>query len=105
MSGTFKTINPFSGEVLAEYRRESFDAVQAKLVGARRAFAEWSRIPPAERFAAAANVGTVFMNRCDYLDPALPWTGVKDSGMGSALSPFGFYALTRRKSIHFRESF
>jgi acyl-CoA reductase-like NAD-dependent aldehyde dehydrogenase len=33
--------------------------------------------------------GTVFLNRCDYLDPALPWTGVKDSGRGISLSKFG----------------
>jgi acyl-CoA reductase-like NAD-dependent aldehyde dehydrogenase len=56
----------------------------------------------AERFAAAADTGTVFMNRCDYLDPALPWTGVRDSGRGTTLSKFGFYSLTRRKAIHFR---
>jgi len=57
----------------------------------------------AERFAAALEAGTVYQNRCDYLDPALPWTGVKDSGKGSTLSRYGFYALTRRKSVHFRE--
>jgi acyl-CoA reductase-like NAD-dependent aldehyde dehydrogenase len=56
----------------------------------------------AESFAANAETGTVFMNRCDYLDPALPWSGVKNSGCGSALSPYGYYGLTRRKSIHFR---
>lgn len=56
----------------------------------------------AERFARAADTGTVFMNRCDYLDPALPWTGVRDSGRGTTLSKYGFYAMTRRKAIHFR---
>ncbi len=56
----------------------------------------------AERFAAGADTGTVFLNRCDYLDPALPWTGVRDSGRGTTLSRFGFYSLTRRKAIHFR---
>jgi acyl-CoA reductase-like NAD-dependent aldehyde dehydrogenase len=35
--------------------------------------------------------GTVFLNRCDYLDPALPWTGVKDSGRGISLSKFGMF--------------
>jgi acyl-CoA reductase-like NAD-dependent aldehyde dehydrogenase len=44
------------------------------------------------------------MNRCDYLDPALPWTGVKDSGRGTTLSKYGFYSMTRRKAIHFRIS-
>jgi acyl-CoA reductase-like NAD-dependent aldehyde dehydrogenase len=59
-------------------------------------------ISVAKEFARQANVGTVFMNRCDYLDPALPWTGVKDSGVGSALSKYGFYGLTRRKGLHFK---
>ncbi len=56
----------------------------------------------AQIFAEQANVGTVFMNRCDYLDPALPWTGVKNSGCGSTLSKYGFYNVTRRKSLHFK---
>ena len=56
----------------------------------------------ANRYAHAVNAGTVFMNRCDYLDPALPWTGVKDSGCGSTLSKYGFYSVTRRKGIHFK---
>ena len=59
----------------------------------------------AEAFAAAVEAGTVFMNRCDYLDPALPWTGVKASGKGSSLSRHGLLAMTRQKSIHFRTQF
>jgi len=46
--------------------------------------------------------GTWFMNRCDYLDPALAWTGVKDSGRGCTLSKLGYDALTRPKSFHLR---
>jgi acyl-CoA reductase-like NAD-dependent aldehyde dehydrogenase len=46
--------------------------------------------------------GTWFMNRCDYLDPALAWTGVKDSGRGCTLSRIGFETLTRPKSFHLR---
>ncbi len=46
--------------------------------------------------------GTWFMNRCDYLDPALAWTGVKDSGHGCTLSSVGFEQLTRPKSFHLR---
>jgi len=46
--------------------------------------------------------GTLFMNRCDYLDPALAWTGVKDTGRGCSLSVLGFDALTRPKSYHLR---
>jgi acyl-CoA reductase-like NAD-dependent aldehyde dehydrogenase len=46
--------------------------------------------------------GTWFMNRCDYLDPALAWTGVKDSGRGCTLSSVGYEQLTRPKSFHLR---
>ncbi len=59
----------------------------------------------AERFARELEYGTVYMNRCDSVDPALPWTGVKDSGRGSSLSALGFDQLTRPKSIHFRLHF
>jgi acyl-CoA reductase-like NAD-dependent aldehyde dehydrogenase len=47
--------------------------------------------------------GTVFMNRCDSLDPALAWTGTKNSGRGCTLSPLGYQALTRPKSFHLRK--
>jgi acyl-CoA reductase-like NAD-dependent aldehyde dehydrogenase len=48
------------------------------------------------------NTGTWFMNRCDYLDPALAWVGVKDSGRGCTLSVVGYEHLTRPKSFHMR---
>jgi acyl-CoA reductase-like NAD-dependent aldehyde dehydrogenase len=56
----------------------------------------------AERLARGLETGTVFMNRCDFLDPALPWVGVKDSGLGATLAHEGFRHLTRPKSLHFR---
>jgi acyl-CoA reductase-like NAD-dependent aldehyde dehydrogenase len=56
----------------------------------------------ADRLAAELRVGTVFQNRCDYLDPLLPWTGVGESGRGSTLSRFGFLHLTRRKALHMK---
>jgi acyl-CoA reductase-like NAD-dependent aldehyde dehydrogenase len=46
--------------------------------------------------------GTWFMNRCDYLDPALAWVGVKDSGRGCTLAVVGYEHLTRPKSFHMR---
>ena len=58
----------------------------------------------AEWFAARHDAGTIYQNRCDVLDPALPWTGFRDSGKGSTLSRYGFQHLTRRKAIHFRDS-
>lgn len=54
------------------------------------------------RLGDGIETGTVFMNRCDYLDPYLAWTGVRDSGHGCTLSPFGYEALTRPKSYHLR---
>jgi acyl-CoA reductase-like NAD-dependent aldehyde dehydrogenase len=47
--------------------------------------------------------GTWFMNRCDYLDPALAWTGIKNSGRGCTLSTVGFENLTRPKSYHLKK--
>jgi len=46
--------------------------------------------------------GTFFINRCDYLDPALAWTGVKHSGRGCTLSVIGFEQVTRPKSFHLK---
>lgn len=56
----------------------------------------------AERIGDAIATGTVFMNRCDYVDPSLAWTGVKDTGRGAGMSRLGFEALTRPKSFHLR---
>ena len=46
--------------------------------------------------------GTWFMNRCDYLDPELAWTGVRNSGKGCTLSKLGYEHLTRPKSFHLK---
>ncbi len=54
-------------------------------------------------FGSKIQTGTFFMNRCDYLDPGLAWTGVKDTGMGVTLSVLGFDHLTRAKSYHLRK--
>jgi acyl-CoA reductase-like NAD-dependent aldehyde dehydrogenase len=63
----------------------------------------WSRdAAAAEALGARLETGTVFLNRCDYLDPFLAWTGVKDSGRGCSLSRLGYEALTRPKSFHLR---
>jgi acyl-CoA reductase-like NAD-dependent aldehyde dehydrogenase len=56
----------------------------------------------AESLGNRIQTGTVFANRCDYLDPALAWTGVKDTGHGITLSALGFSALTRAKSFHLK---
>ena len=56
----------------------------------------------AEALGDQLETGTVFLNRCDYLDPALAWTGVKNSGRGCTLSSVGFEQMTRPKSYHFK---
>jgi acyl-CoA reductase-like NAD-dependent aldehyde dehydrogenase len=56
----------------------------------------------AERLGARLETGTVYANRCDYLDPALVWTGVKDTGRGGTLSEIGYAHLTQPKSYHLR---
>ena len=57
----------------------------------------------AEEIGGRLETGTVFMNRCDYLDPALCWTGCKDTGRGTGLSVLGYHALTRPKSYHLKK--
>jgi acyl-CoA reductase-like NAD-dependent aldehyde dehydrogenase len=93
------------GPVMPVHSVESDDEAVARMNDSRFGLTAsvWTRAPArAERFARDLEAGTVFQNRCDYLDPSLPWTGVKESGLGSTLSRFGFLHLTRLKSLHFR---
>ena len=65
----------------------------------------WTKdVQRAEAIGARLETGTVFMNRCDYLDPALCWTGCKDTGRGTGLSVLGFQALTKPKSYHLKKA-
>lgn len=57
----------------------------------------------AEAIADQIETGTVFMNRADYLDPGLCWTGCKDTGRGGGLSIIGYHNLTRPKSYHLKK--
>ncbi len=61
-----------------------------------------SDLDAAARIGTRVETGTVFANRCDYLDPALVWTGVKDTGKGGGLSEIGYHNLTQPKSFHLR---
>ncbi|QKK18721.1 aldehyde dehydrogenase family protein [Rhizobium indicum] len=64
----------------------------------------WTRdVGRAARLGREIETGTVFMNRADYLDPALCWTGVKETGRGGSLSIIGFHNLTRPKSFHLKK--
>ena len=63
----------------------------------------WSaNVDEAIRIGEQVETGTCYLNRCDYLDPALAWTGVKDSGRGCTLSSLGYESLTRPKSYHLK---
>lgn len=57
----------------------------------------------AAEIGARIETGTVFMNRADYLDPALCWTGCKDTGRGGSLSYLGYLSVTRAKSYHMKK--
>ncbi|MEM9629833.1 MAG: aldehyde dehydrogenase family protein [Pseudomonadota bacterium] len=58
----------------------------------------------AARIGRQLETGTVFMNRCDYLDPAVCWTGCKNTGRGMTLSVLGYQSLTRPKSFHLKKA-
>jgi len=58
----------------------------------------------ARAIGSQIRTGTILMNRCDYLDPALCWSGCKDTGRGAALSKLGYLALTRSKSYHLKKA-
>jgi len=63
-----------------------------------------SDIEAARTLGAQVETGTLFMNRCDALDPALAWTGIKNSGRGATLSSVGYETLTRPKSFHLKHT-
>lgn len=65
----------------------------------------WTEDPgAAKRLGERLDVGTVYQNRCDYLDPCLAWSGRKNSGIGLSLSVLGYHQLTRPKSYHLRST-
>ena len=64
----------------------------------------WTKdIDVAEQLGNKVNTGTLFMNRCDYLDPGLSWTGVKETGKGCSLSEIAYEHLTKPKSFHLKK--
>ena len=100
--------NEAFGPILAVAPVDSDDEALARMNDSRLGLTAsvWTKDRDrAARLARALDFGTVYMNRCDSLDPALPWTGVKDSGRGVTLSALGFDSLTRPKAIHFRLKF
>lgn len=61
-------------------------------------------IATGERIGGQVEAGTVYVNRCDYLDAGLAWAGVKDSGRGASLGTYGYDAVTRPKSFHMKSA-
>ena len=98
---TEETFGPVVGLMAVADDREAIGLMNDSPYGLTAAI--WTEdVEAAERIGRELETGTVFMNRCDYLDPALAWTGVKDSGRGCTLSVVGYEALTRPKSWHLR---
>ena len=63
----------------------------------------WTRDEAAaQAIGEQVECGVFFMNRCDYVDPALPWCGVKDTGRGCSLSYLAYATLTKPKGFHLR---
>lgn len=98
---TEETFGPVVGIMSVSGDREAIRLMNDSRYGLTASV--WTSDPDAAlRVGDQVEAGTWFMNRCDYLDPSLAWTGVKDSGRGCTLSRLGYEALTRPKSFHLR---
>lgn len=53
---------------------------------ARTVRAQFAAAIAAEAIGRHLHTGTVFNNRCDYLDPALCWSGCKETSRGAGMS-------------------
>ena len=96
-----ETFGPVAGVMKVKNDEEAIKLMNDSPYGLTASI--WTRDrDAAERIGMQIETGTVFMNRCDYLDPGLAWTGVKDTGRGATLSKLGYEALTRPKSFHLR---
>jgi acyl-CoA reductase-like NAD-dependent aldehyde dehydrogenase len=105
MSDTLKTIGPVDGRIYVERQLATAAGIEHALDSAQRAQFAWNSVPlpiRCEILGDAVDADTVFLNRYDHLDPALPWTGAENSGRGYTLSSVSFAQLTRPKSYHFR---
>ncbi len=92
---------PVAAIIPVQSDEEAIEAINASKFGLTASI--WTQdCAQMEALSQRLEVGTVFMNRCDYLDPCLVWTGTKESGKGYALSEKGFDAFVQLKSLHFR---
>ena len=98
---TEETFGPVAGIMRVESDEEAIQLMNDSAFGLTASV--WTRDAEAAlAIGEAVETGTWFMNRADYLDPELAWTGVKDSGRGCTLSRVGYEQLTRPKSFHLR---
>ncbi|MEK9672549.1 MAG: aldehyde dehydrogenase family protein [Rhodospirillaceae bacterium] len=98
---TEETFGPAVGIMKVADDDEAVDLMNASEFGLTASI--WTAdADAARRIGDRVETGTLFMNRADYLDPALAWTGVKNSGRGCTLSRLGYDHLTRPKSFHLR---
>ncbi|MCG8671679.1 MAG: aldehyde dehydrogenase family protein [Pseudomonadales bacterium] len=98
---TEETFGPVVGIMPVDSDEQAIDLMNDSPYGLTASL--WTRdLETAEALGKQIQTGTVFMNRCDYLDPALVWTGVKNTGRGGTLSALGYESLTQPKSFHLR---
>ncbi len=97
-----ETFGPAVGIMKVRSDAEAIDLMNDSKYGLTASL--WTQDPErAARIGRDVETGTVFMNRADYLDPALVWTGCKETGRGGSLSVLGFHNLTRPKSYHLKK--
>ena len=97
-----ETFGPCVGIMPVENDKEGINLMNDSPYGLTASI--WTKdIDVAQKLGDEVNTGTVFMNRCDYLDPGLSWTGVKETGKGCSLSEIAFEHLTKPKSFHLRK--
>ncbi len=98
-----ETFGPVVGMMAVDDDQQAIDLMNDSQYGLTASI--WTQdVEAARLIGAQLQTGTVFLNRCDYLDPGLAWTGVKNSGRGCTLSSIGYEQLTRPKSYHFKLS-
>jgi acyl-CoA reductase-like NAD-dependent aldehyde dehydrogenase len=98
---TEESFGPVVGVMSVENDKQAIELMNDSVFGLTASI--WSsNETQSMRIAEQIETGTVFLNRCDYLDPALAWVGIKQSGKGCALSRLGYQQLTRPKSFHFK---
>ena len=96
-----ETFGPVVGLIKVRGDEEAIELMNDSELGLTASV--WTRdLEAAERLAPRIAAGTLFANRCDYLDPGLAWTGFKHSGRGASLGRWGFESVTRPRSFHLR---